>query len=156
MNSIAEIVHAQGDLHSGVPNKNFGDMFLLVWKVPDFTDNFSDIEISEVISELNSLAEMAVLTCLKIFGKVYSYQHIRELCEGEEMTSAFPGYKPNLGIGIHYGYAIEGTIGSSYKVDATYISPDVDATKELCQACEYYGVDVIISEQAYKLMSDDF
>lgn len=29
-------------------------------------------------------------------------------------------------IGLHYGWAIEGTIGSNHKVDASYLSPNVN------------------------------
>ncbi len=32
--SIAEIVHQEVALHDGSPNKNIGDAFLLVWKLP--------------------------------------------------------------------------------------------------------------------------
>lgn len=34
VNSIAEIVHQEVALHDGSPNKNIGDAFLLVWKLP--------------------------------------------------------------------------------------------------------------------------
>lgn len=38
VNSIAKIVHMEVSLHGGAPNKNIGDAFLLVWKLPeDFT-----------------------------------------------------------------------------------------------------------------------
>lgn len=35
VNSIARIVHLEVTLHGGFPNKNIGDAFLLVWKLPD-------------------------------------------------------------------------------------------------------------------------
>ena len=34
VNSIAKIVHMEVSLHGGAPNKNIGDAFLLVWKLP--------------------------------------------------------------------------------------------------------------------------
>ena len=34
VNSIAKIVHMEVSLHGGSPNKNIGDAFLLVWKLP--------------------------------------------------------------------------------------------------------------------------
>lgn len=34
VNSIAKIVHMEVSLHGGAPNKNIGDAFLLVWKMP--------------------------------------------------------------------------------------------------------------------------
>ena len=35
VNEIAEIVHGIVDSFSGAPNKNIGDAFLLVWKLPE-------------------------------------------------------------------------------------------------------------------------
>ncbi len=34
VNNIARIVHLEVTLHGGFPNKNVGDAFLLVWKLP--------------------------------------------------------------------------------------------------------------------------
>ena len=34
VNGIAQIVHMEVSLHGGAPNKNIGDAFLLVWKLP--------------------------------------------------------------------------------------------------------------------------
>ena len=31
-----------------------------------------------------------------------------------------------MGFGLHYGWAIEGAIGSNLKIDASYLSPDVN------------------------------
>lgn len=31
-----------------------------------------------------------------------------------------------LGLGLHIGWAIEGSIGSNYKIDASYLSPNVN------------------------------
>jgi hypothetical protein len=31
-----------------------------------------------------------------------------------------------MGFGLHLGWAIEGAIGSTYKIDASYLSPNVN------------------------------
>lgn len=36
-----------------------------------------------------------------------------------------------LGIGMNYGKAIEGAIGSEYKIDASYLSSDVNLSMKL-------------------------
>lgn len=33
--------------------------------------------------------------------------------------------RPYITFGIHMGYTIEGAIGSDYKIDACYLSPNV-------------------------------
>jgi hypothetical protein len=35
VNNIGEIVHSMVDRYFGAANKNIGDAFLLVWKVPE-------------------------------------------------------------------------------------------------------------------------
>jgi len=35
VNEIGEIVHGTVDRYSGAANKNIGDAFLLVWKIPE-------------------------------------------------------------------------------------------------------------------------
>jgi len=42
-----------------------------------------------------------------------------------------PNYKVSLGFGLHIGYAIEGAIGSSYKIDASYLSPNVNMSSRV-------------------------
>ena len=34
-----------------------------------------------------------------------------------------------LGFGLHVGWAIEGAIGSNYKIDASYLSPNVNLVR---------------------------
>jgi class 3 adenylate cyclase len=42
-----------------------------------------------------------------------------------------PGYSVKLGYGLHVGWAIEGAIGSTYKIDASYLSPNVNMAARL-------------------------
>jgi len=36
-----------------------------------------------------------------------------------------------MGFGLHTGWAIEGAIGSTYKIDASYLSPNVNIASRL-------------------------
>lgn len=40
-------------------------------------------------------------------------------------------YVVNMGFGLHTGWAIEGAIGSQYKIDASYLSPNVNISSRL-------------------------
>lgn len=46
---------------------------------------------------------------------------------------------------MHYGWAIEGAIGSEFKVDLSYLSPNVNLSSRLCAATKQYGVDILFS-----------
>lgn len=42
-----------------------------------------------------------------------------------------PNFAVKLGYGLHIGWAIEGAIGSSFKIDASYLSPNVNMAARL-------------------------
>ena len=50
VNEIARIVHGIVNEFLGVPNKNIGDAFLLVWKFPD-SEVVIDVENQYTISQ---------------------------------------------------------------------------------------------------------
>ena len=68
------------------------------------------------------------------------------------------GFEIRLGMGLHIGWAIEGAIGSKYKIDASYLSPNVNmaarleaATKQfLTPFLSHWFVDAL-TEDARKL-----
>lgn len=39
-----------------------------------------------------------------------------------------------MGFGLNLGWAIEGAIGSAYKIDASYLSPNVNMASRLAAA----------------------
>lgn len=51
------------------------------------------------------------------------------------------------------GWAIEGAIGSSYKIDASYLSPHVNIASRLEAATKQYGVPFLISQHLHKFFS---
>jgi len=50
-----------------------------------------------------------------------------------------------MGFGLHYGWAIEGAIGSDFKIDASYLSPNVNIAARLETATNLYGVHLLAS-----------
>jgi len=56
-----------------------------------------------------------------------------------------PNYKVKMGYGLHCGEGIEGSIGSVYKIDASYLSPNVNMSSRLEGATKQFGVPILIS-----------
>jgi hypothetical protein len=50
-----------------------------------------------------------------------------------------------MGFGLHSGWAIEGAIGSEFKIDASYLSPNVNMAARLEAATKQFGVSILIS-----------
>ena len=50
-----------------------------------------------------------------------------------------------MGFGLHVGWGIEGAIGSEFKIDASYLSPNVNLAARLEAASRQYGVPLLLS-----------
>lgn len=66
-----------------------------------------------------------------------------------------PNFKIEMGFGLHIGWAIEGAIGSVYKIDASYLSPNVNMASRLEAATKQFGVNFLISESLYDLLTPE-
>ena len=51
--------------------------------------------------------------------------------EHKGLNERLPNFKIKMGFGLHIGWAIEGAIGSIYKIDASYLSPNVNMAARL-------------------------
>jgi len=57
-----------------------------------------------------------------------------------------------LGFGLHAGMAVEGAIGSARKLDATYLSNEVELAEFLESSTKKYGVVLLMSGSFYQLL----
>lgn len=58
-----------------------------------------------------------------------------------------------MGFGLHFGWSIEGPIGSEYKIDASYLGPDVHMSSRLEGATKGYGTGMLITDSVVNLMT---
>jgi len=138
-NRIAEIVHGVCDEFHGAPNKNNGDTFLIIWRVEQ--------------PEMNArYAEMALVAFVKVQGAVHR----------SPLLAAYrshPGLqfrlgkrcRVNLSMSLHAGWAIEGAVGSEFKIDASYLSPHVRMAQDIEAVIESYGVPMVVSQSVIDL-----
>jgi hypothetical protein len=54
-------------------------------------------------------------------------------------------YKTKVTFGLHAGWAIEGAVGSEFKIDALHISPDCQVAKRIDDLCEHYDSTILVS-----------
>merc|ERR1711871_1829924 len=64
-----------------------------------------------------------------------------------------PHFRVHMGVGLNYGWAIEGAIGSEHKVDASYLSPNVNTAARLETANHQFGTKMLISQIVVDMMS---
>merc|ERR1719162_1251554 len=60
----------------------------------------------------------------------------------------------NCSFGLHYGWAIEGAVGSEFKIDASYLSPNVSIAASVEAATKVYEVPILVSQSVVELASD--
>jgi class 3 adenylate cyclase len=134
VNEIAEIVHSIVDRFLGAANKNIGDAFLLVWKFSE-----DDVEYDESVNNLvpkksikvNQLSDMTVVSFLKIIAEIKKSHKLDKYKKRRDLNARMPNYSVKMGFGLHVGWAIEGAIGSDFKIDASYLSPNVNMASRL-------------------------
>ena len=155
VNEVADIVHKMVDQYSGACNKNIGEAFLLVWK-------FNDVEVDEETGELilkrnnrvAATADMAVVSfckCICMIRKSYKLSKYSSNKDIRQLTS--PNFRVNMGFGLHVGWGIEGAIGSDFKIDASYLSPNVNMASRLEAATRQFGVPILVSGMLVEIMS---
>lgn len=156
VNEVAYIVHKTVDYFSGSANKNIGDAFLLVWKFPDSVLTVSDDGKNYTLSKDNfvsQLADMAVISFLKIIAEIHKNPKILKYKSHEALNEHIPGFSVKMGFGLHQGWAIEGAIGSEFKIDASYLSPNVNMASRLEAATKQFGVHILVSSVLYNICS---
>ena len=158
VNEIAEIVHEISSEYGGSANKNIGDAFLLVWK---FEEKFTYInkKTKELCvyncEQVNQLCDMALISVIMILAKIYKSKTLDKYRQNEKLNKKFHGYSVKLGFGIHLGWSIEGAIGSSFKIDASYLSPNANMANGCEEKTKDYGVQMVLSDKFVENLSED-
>ena len=168
VNQISEIVHSAVDKFGGITNKNLGDCFLLVWKFKDDSilnsqRNFVNSNLQRISSRPKTieeeerscyLSDSALLAFLSIIKKINKNRIILSYRNNEALQEKLgKNFKVQMGFGLHLGWGIEGAIGSYYKIDCSYLSPNVNIAARLETATNIYGVDILFSGEFYDTLS---
>ena len=96
---------------------------------------------------MRNTADLALITILKIIIKLKTEESICKYSRDENILKTVDKkYNVDLGFGLHFGSAIEGTIGTEFKIDATYMSKDVEFSSKLEELTKVYGKQIILSD----------
>lgn len=77
------------------------------------------------------MADMAVLSFVKINANINRSRNLYKYRQNPQIRERLGNFKVKMGFGLHVGWAIEGAIGSFYKIDASYLSPIVNMSSRL-------------------------
>jgi class 3 adenylate cyclase len=150
VNQVAEIIHGVVDAYHGAPSRNNGDTFLAVWSMPDTHGRNVDDESVANIADMSVMASAMIVAGLHKSAMLAEYRThpgLQQLMRGD--------CRVNITMGLHFGWAIEGSLGTEYKIDASYVSPTVSVAENVERAAEAYGTGVLVTETTYRILSSD-
>jgi len=151
VNTVAQVVHTCVYRWKGLPCESFGDAFLVMWKPSPKGTNEGGPQLSFAHADRALLAMIKVQVEMRRSEAVINMLQHPRLLEQSSVTSKYKQIK--LGLCLHTGWAIEGPIGSNYKIDAAHLSPHVSLVGFLDTCTTIYGVPVIMSEKFYMKLS---
>lgn len=118
--------------HGGVVDKFIGDAIMAVWGVPHSqADN----------------GQQALRACLEMRLALNSLNEKR-LERGEPALM--------VGMALHYGEAISGTIGSDERMEYTVIGNTVNTASRIEASTKAFGTDLLVSEEVVQQLSKEF
>lgn len=144
-NQIAEIVHGVCNEFHGAPNKNTGDSFLVIWK----ESHDAGLDGTELMQKY---AEGAIVSSACVIGAVHHSPLLGSYREHPGLQYRLgSNCRVHLSIGLHKGWAIEGAVGSEFKIDCSYLSPNVSIATSIERSTEAYGVSVMVAQSVVDL-----
>ena len=131
------------------PKQNFDFINALLKRIGPIIrehDGFIDKYIGDAIMALFSdETDKAVGACLTILTRLAAY-NVERVTEGKDPV--------RLGIGLHTGSLVLGTIGEAERMDTTVISDSVNLAARIEKLTRRYDADLLISEQTLNAMSN--
>lgn len=145
VNQVGEIVHGCVDEFNGAPNKNIGESFLLIWRISGYDTRGQQ-----------KLADMAIMSFVRIVTEMNKSPILAQYRKHPGILQRVQQFRVSMGYGLHSGWAIEGAIGSDFKIDASYLSPNVNVAQMLDAATSDYNVWLLMSHSMMSLCSKEF
>jgi hypothetical protein len=106
------------------------------------------------IPGIQTFTDRAVIGMLKSFAGIHRDNQLRAWARDFRLSAGVGTWSLDMIFGMDAGWAVEGAVGSEYKIDATYLSPHVNMSARMMSACKHYGVNILVSEAVQELMSE--
>jgi len=116
------------------------------------SENERDIPLSS-LPGIQSFSDRALLGMLKSFAGIHRDHKLLKWKSDFRLGAGVGAYTVNIIIGMDAGWAVEGAVGSEYKIDATYLSPHVNMAARMMSATKQYGVTMLLSQAVEELLS---
>lgn len=104
---------------------------------------------------IQNVADNALAAFVIIHAALKRTAEIKKYSMRDDLNKRMPDFTVKMGFGLHVGWAIEGAIGSEYKVDASYLSPNVNMASRLEAATKQFGTSLLLSGDFVRCLSPE-
>lgn len=102
---------------------------------------------------IQAFSDRALLGMLKSFAGTHRDRNLQNWKKDFRLGAGVGAFTVNIIVGMDAGWAVEGAVGSEYKIDATYLSPHVNMASRMMSAAKQYGVTILLSQAVEELLS---
>lgn len=128
MDAMVKVIYKNG----GVVDKFVGDAIMAVWGVPEQTEDDVKNSITACLEMRTALDEL----------------NQKRILRGEEPIM--------IGMGLHYGDVISGTVGSEDRMEYTIIGDTVNTAARIESSTKSFGTDLLISDELQNELAGKF
>ena len=132
LNEYFEIMVSIIIKHGGVVDKFIGDAIMAVWGVPEASEDD---------------ANACLKACLEMREALVGFND-RRLAKGKEAMK--------VGMGVHCGSVISGTIGASERMEYTVIGDNVNTAARIEASTKAFGADLLVSNDLMEKVEESF
>jgi adenylate cyclase len=132
LNEYFEVMVSIINRNGGVVDKFIGDAIMAVWGAPTPTPEDTS---------------KALKACLEMRQGLWELNKKREARGHEPLI---------IGMGLHAGKAISGTIGSAERMEYTVIGDTVNMTSRIESSTKAFGADLLVSEVVAEKVGNSF
>jgi hypothetical protein len=102
---------------------------------------------------IQSFSDRALLGFLKSFAGIHRDNNLQNWKKDFRLGAGVGAFTVSVIYGMDAGWAVEGAVGSEYKIDATYLSPHVNMASRMMSATKQYDVTILLSQAVEELLS---
>jgi len=117
------------------------------------TSEIENLQLSS-LPGITAFTDRALIGMLKTFAGIHRDKRIQEWADDFRLGAGVGAFTIEMIFGMDAGWAVEGAVGSEYKIDATYLSPHVNMASRMMSATKQYGVTILVSQAVQELLSD--
>lgn len=132
LNEYFEVMVSTITRNKGTVNKFIGDAIMAMWGAPNSTGNDAGLATQTALEmriELNKLNE-------------------KRIARGQMPIK--------IGVGLHCGVAIAGTIGSTSRMEYTIIGDTVNQASRIEASTKAFGADILLSHEMYEKVQKNY